>query len=103
MNFVRFTTVGKKLKGGGREEKKYQRKYRRLDTLFPPLPSLSPPFSTAYTESCLFSIPLDYVWPRPPRRLINVKLIGKHGWVPVLRANFRSSGSRRKEKARIFV
>lgn len=53
--------------------------------------------SPFFHESCLFSIPLDYVWPRLLRRLINVKLIGKHGWVPVLRANFRSSGSRRKE------
>lgn len=64
-----------------------------IHSFFSPLPS-----STAHTESLLvFNSSLDYVWPRLLRRLINVKLIGKHGWVPVLRANFRSSGSRRKE------
>lgn len=66
-----------------------------IHSFFSPLPS-----STAHTESLLvFNSSLDYVWPRLLRRLINVKLIGKHGWVPVLRANFRSSGSRPERRA----
>lgn len=86
-NFVRFTIVGKKLKRG-------RKKFPISKEISPTRYTLFPPF---FHESCLFSIPFDYVWPRLLRRLINVKLIGKHGWVPVLRANFRSSGSRRKE------